>query len=180
MKTTIISILLLAMAMPVYAADRRRSSHDEEDARQGCMQQARGTNHDVSSIRSVRRNGGSDYTVEMRVRGARDTLICHYDVNTGGAELVWAGNGGSAYGSSWNDRDWQWNGGRWGENDARNACMEQARATRHNVTGVRSVSKDGPNSYTLALRVQGVAQPLLCHYDQGNRTAQLDWPGGNR
>jgi hypothetical protein len=92
---TIIAVLLLAIAMPVYAADHRRSPHDENDARQGCLQQARGTNHDVSSVRSVRRNGGSDYKVEMRVRGTRDSLICYYDVNTGGAELVWA-NGGSA------------------------------------------------------------------------------------
>ena len=90
MKTTI-AVLLLALAMPVYAADRGESvRRDEQTARQGCMQQARGSNHDVSSVRSVRRNGGSDYTVELRVRGTRESLICHYDVNTGGAELVWA------------------------------------------------------------------------------------------
>src|SRR5438067_2123670 len=93
---TIIALLLLAIAMPVYAAERRGSSNDENTARQGCLQHARDSNHDVSGVRSVRRNGGSDYNVEMRVRGARDSLICHYDVNTGGAELVWAGNGGSA------------------------------------------------------------------------------------
>ena len=93
---TIIAVLLLAIAMPVYAADRRRSPHDESDARQGCLREARGSNHDVSSVRSVRRNGGSDYTVELRVRGTRESLICHYDVNTGGAELVWAnGRSGS-------------------------------------------------------------------------------------
>ena len=176
----IITILLLLMAMPVYAADRGRGRRDEETARQGCMEQARATRHNVNSVRSVRRNGGSDYTVEMRVQGVRDSLMCHYDVNTGGAELVWAGNGGSAYGSDWNDRDWRWSGGKWGEDDARRACMEQAQATRHNVTGTRSVSKDGPNSYTLALRVQGVNQPLICHYDQGNRTAQLEWPNAGR
>ena len=93
---TIIALLLLAIAMPVYAADRHRGSNDENTARQGCLQQARGTNHDVSGVRSVRRNGGSDYKVELRVRGTRDSLICYYDVNTGGAELEWAGNGGSA------------------------------------------------------------------------------------
>lgn len=174
MKTTI-ALLILAMATPVYAADRGRNRNDEDTARRGCMDQARATRHDVTGVTSVRRQGGSDYTVEMRVRGQRQSLMCHYDVNSGGSELVWAGNGGSGYGSDWNDRGWQWSGGKWGEENARRACMDEAQRTSHTVTGMRSVSKDGPSSYTLAMRVRERNEPLLCHYDEGSRAAHVDW-----
>jgi hypothetical protein len=53
--------------------------------------------------------------------------------------------------------------------------MDEAQHRNHTVTGMRSVSKDGPNSYTLAMRVRERNEPLLCHYDEGSRNAQIEW-----
>jgi hypothetical protein len=169
---TIIAVLLLALALPAYGADRRT----EQDARRVCMEQARARGHNVSDASSISRNGRNDYNVALRVQGVREPLMCYYDQRSGGAELEWRSGGGPAYGTN--------RGGlasaRGGEGDARRVCMEQARASGHNVNGVRSISKNGRDDYRLMLGVDGVRQQLVCHYDQRSGGAELEWGSARR
>ena len=82
---TIIALVLLALALPGYGADRRT----EQDARRVCMEQARASGHNVNGVRSISRNGRDDYRLMLGVDGVRQQLVCHYDQRSGGAELEW-------------------------------------------------------------------------------------------
>lgn len=62
-----------------------------------------------------------------------------------------------------------------GERDARNACLDRARETRHRVEGVRSVERDGRDSYRVRLEVRGVREPLICYYDARSGNVDLQW-----
>ena len=62
-----------------------------------------------------------------------------------------------------------------GRSDARRACIDQARATDHNVDGVRSVSKEGRDEYTVRLDIAQVRETLTCEYDERSHVAQLHW-----
>ena len=88
---TIINIILLTLALPVYGADSRwRGRRGEEQARHTCLDQARATGHRVSGVRSVDKRGKDNYKVVLRVQGVRDLLVCYYDEESGGAELQWS------------------------------------------------------------------------------------------
>jgi hypothetical protein len=176
---TIIAVIVLALALPAYGADWGRGGgarRGEEDARRVCMEQARATGHNVTGVGAINRNGRDDYRVMLQVPGMRQALMCHYDQRSGGAELQWSNVASPGYGTDWG----RWGGARRGEEDARRVCMEQARATGHNVTGVRSITRNGRDDYRLTLAVEGVRQPLYCHYDERSGGAELQWSYAGR
>jgi hypothetical protein len=60
---------------------------------------------------------------------------------------------------------------------ARQVCVEQARASGHRVTGVRSVEQQGSEQLMVLLDVEGGAKPILiCDYDErAGKVALLRW-----
>ncbi len=58
--------------------------------------------------------------------------------------------------------------------EAREECVEQARASGHRVTGVQSVAREGRDQLMVLLRVEGGAKSILiCDYDERLRKVTL-------
>jgi len=62
-----------------------------------------------------------------------------------------------------------------GERQARNACIDRARETRHRVNGISSVDRVGRDSYRVRLDVRGTADSLICYYDARSGSVDLQW-----
>src|SRR5919202_313848 len=75
---------------------------------------------------------------------------------------------------SWDSVSRGW-GGYGGEQEARNACVDRARETRHRVDGVRSVEREGRDSYRVRLSVRGTRDTLICYYDARSGNVDLQW-----
>src|SRR5438105_1934449 len=85
----------------------------------------------------------------------------------------WGTYGGSGWGTGTY-------GGYGGETEARNACVDRAQQTGHRIDGVRSVNRDGRDSYRIRLDIAGVREPLICYYDARSGNADLQWRNARR